>query len=179
MGLGVRTTRSRSGFSGIGPLIAAVCIAKSARKKRGDLSSMMPIRFDPEKDLPPTPFDERICRLALEMKDLGVNWQPHVGCFVWDPDNWIKPESPFPNRIYFVLSLPRFVEIFESIQEMVRKLVWLPTWHQARLLCMRMGIRDDLFKKNLQLTLKPTPTEELLTIYALIINALNESKRES
>jgi hypothetical protein len=140
---------------------------------------MMPIRFDPEKDLPPTPFDERICRLALEMKDLGVNWQPHVGCFVWDPDNWIKPESPFPNRIYFVLSLPRFVEIFESIQEMVRKLVWLPTWHQARLLCMRMGISDDLFKKNLQLSLKPTPTEELLTIYELIINALNESKREA
>jgi hypothetical protein len=25
---------------------------------------MKPIRFDPEKDLPPTPFDDRICRLA-------------------------------------------------------------------------------------------------------------------
>jgi hypothetical protein len=63
---------------------------------------MAPIRFDPEKDLAPTPFDEQICRLALEMKSLGLIWQPHVGCFVWDPDNWIKPESPFiatPRRL--------------------------------------------------------------------------------
>lgn len=140
---------------------------------------MMPIRFDPDTDLPPTPFDDRICRLALEMKNLGLNWQPHVGCFVWDPDNWIKPESPFPGRIYFVLSLPRFVEIFESIQEMVRKLVWLPTWHQARLLCMRMAISDDILKRNLQLTRTLDPIEELLTIYELIINALNESKLEA
>jgi hypothetical protein len=98
---------------------------------------------------------------------------------VWDPDNWIKPESPFPGRIYFILSLPRFVEIFESIQEMVRKLVWLPTWHQARLICMRMGISDDILKKNLQLPRTRTPTEELLTVYELIIDALNESKREA
>jgi HrpA-like RNA helicase len=47
---------------------------------------MAPIRFNPEKDLAPTPFDEQICRLALEMKSLGLTWQPHVGCFVWDPD---------------------------------------------------------------------------------------------
>jgi hypothetical protein len=32
---------------------------------------MAPIRFNPEKDLAPTPFDEHICRLALEMKSLG------------------------------------------------------------------------------------------------------------
>jgi hypothetical protein len=29
---------------------------------------MMPVRFDPEKDLPPMPFDDRICRLALKME---------------------------------------------------------------------------------------------------------------
>jgi hypothetical protein len=140
---------------------------------------MMPIRFDPEKDLPPTPFDDRICRLALKMKDLGLNWQPHVGCFVWDPDQWIKPESPFPGRIYFVLSLPRFIEIFESIQEMVQKLIWLPTWHQACLLCMRMGISDYNVERSMQPGRTPTPTEELLKIYERIINALREPKSEA
>jgi hypothetical protein len=44
---------------------------------------------------------------------------------------------------------------------------------------MRMGISDDILQKNLQLARTPTPTEELLTIYELIINALNESKSEA
>ena len=140
---------------------------------------MMPIRFDPEKDLPPTPFDDRICRLALEMKDLCLDWQPHVGCFVWDPGHWIKPESPFPGRIYFVLSLPRFIEIFGSMKEIAQKLVWLPTWHQSCLLCMRMGIREYIPERGLQLGRTRTPTEELLNVYELIITALREPKREA
>jgi len=139
---------------------------------------MEPIRFNPETDLAPTPFDEQICRLALEIKSLGLTWQPHVGCFVWDPDNWIKPESPFPDRIYFILSLPRFIEIFGSIQEIARKLVWLPTWHQACLLCMRMDIGDETLKKSRQPAITRTPTAELLCIYRLIIEGLHERKHE-
>jgi hypothetical protein len=62
---------------------------------------MTSIRFNPEKDLAPTPFDEKICRLAFNLKILWLNWQPHVGCFVWDPDGFIKAASPFPgmNRL--------------------------------------------------------------------------------
>jgi hypothetical protein len=101
--------------------------AKRHDERREDKLIMAPIRFNPEKDLAPTPFDEQICRLALEMKSLGLIWEPHVGCFVWDRDSWIKPESPFPGRIYFILSLPRFIDILGSIQEIARKLVWLPT----------------------------------------------------
>jgi hypothetical protein len=52
---------------------------------------MRPQRFNSETDLPPMPFDERICRLAQDIKDLGLVWMPHVGCFVWDPDHHIKP----------------------------------------------------------------------------------------
>ena len=97
-------------------------------------------RFDPEKDLAPMPFDKRICRQALEMKKTGLEWRPQVGCFVWDPDEYIKPASPFPGRIYFILSLARFIDIFDTIEEMAEKLVWLPTWHQARLVCRQLGI---------------------------------------
>ena len=139
---------------------------------------MASIRFNPEKDLAPTPFDEKICRLALEMKNIGLTWQPHVGCFVWDPDNWIKPESPFPGRIYFILSLPRFIEIFGSIQEISQKLVWLPTWHQACLLCMRMGIGDETPEKSRQPAGTRTPTAELLRIYRLISEGLHERNHE-
>ena len=49
------------------------------------------------------PFDERVCLRAMEMKKSGLAWRPQVGCFVWDPDEFIKPTSPFPGRIYFEL----------------------------------------------------------------------------
>jgi hypothetical protein len=137
---------------------------------------MKPIRFDPEKDLAPTAFDERICRLALRMKILGLDWQPHVGCFVWDPDKWIKPESPFPGRIYFVLSMARFIEIFGSIEEVARKLVWLPTWHQACLICRRMGSTGDACERSPISAGARTPTEELIRIYELIIYGLQNRK---
>ena len=80
-------------------------------------------RFDPEKDLAPMPFDKRICRQALEMKKTGLEWRPQVGCFVWDPDEFIKPTSPFPDRIYFILSLARFIEIFDTVDQIAEKLV--------------------------------------------------------
>ena len=47
---------------------------------------MTPIPFDPAKDLAPIPFDDRICRLGRELKAKGLTWRPHVGCFVWDPE---------------------------------------------------------------------------------------------
>jgi hypothetical protein len=100
---------------------------------------MKPIPFNSQKDLPPVVFDTQTCRLANELKQLGMPWQPHVGCFVWDPDGHIEAESPFPHRIYFMLSLPRFIDIFGSVEAIAEKLVWLPTWHQARLLCQQLG----------------------------------------
>ena len=126
-------------------------------------------RFNPEKDLAPMPFDKRICRLALEMKKTGLEWRPQVGCFVWDPDECIKPASPFPGRIYFILSLARFIDIFDTIEEMAEKLVWLPTWHQARLVCRQLGITDEVFERRRRRNPGTTLAEELLEVYALIM----------
>jgi hypothetical protein len=134
---------------------------------------MKPVYFDPEKDLAPLPFDERICRQALQMKDAGLKWQPHAGCFVWDPENYIKQDSPFPNRIYFVLSVPRFIEIFGDIEKLVEKLVWLPTWHQARLLCQELGKPVDTVSKLWQGSDNLFPGDELFSIYQVIMNALS------
>ena len=135
-----------------------------------------PMRFDPEKNLAPTAFDERICHLASRMKSLGLGWQPHVGCFVWDPDKLIRPESPFPGRIYFVLSMPRFVEIFGSVEEMARKLVWLPTWHQACLIWQEVSATEGACEKIPLSASDRNPTEELIRIYRLIINSLQNRR---
>ena len=129
-------------------------------------------RFNPEIDLAPMPFDERICQRAMAMKKSGLEWRPHVGCFVWDPDEFIKPPSPFPNRIYFILSLSRFIDIFNSIEQIAEKLVWLPTWHQARLVGHQLGISDGASDRKRQQGRKSEPVEELLHLYGLIVEAL-------
>lgn len=138
---------------------------------------MTPIRFNPEKDLAPIPFDERICRLALDLKKRRLNWRPHVGCFVWDPNRFIKAASPFPGRIYFILSLPRFIEIFGSVERMIENLVWLPTWHQARLVCQQLGVTDANLAHEWQSGNTFSPGEDLYQLYRRIGEALK--KRET
>ena len=135
---------------------------------------MKTIRFNEAKDLAPLPFEERLCRQALDLKTLGLPWRPHVGCFVWDVHNLIEVDSPFPGNIYFILSLPRFIEIFGSIENVIDKLVWLPTWHQARLLCRRLGIQDDDIAGSLQFNKRTSPSEELRQLYKLIANAIRK-----
>jgi hypothetical protein len=131
-------------------------------------------RFNPEEDFAPMPFDKQICLKALEMKNSGLVWRPHVGCFVWDPDEIIKPDSPFPNRIYFILSLKRFIDIFKTIDRIADKLVWLPTHNQAldlyRLLNGTGGVKTRREPEGPELS----EVEKLLYIYGLIIDALKE-----
>ena len=135
---------------------------------------MISQRFNPEKDFAPMPFDDRICLRALEMKKNGLAWRPHVGCFVWDPDLTIKPDSPFPGRIYFILSLRRFIEIFETVDRIAEKLVWLPTWNQAQLVYRELagtGAATDIKRPDAH---EFSIVDELLDIYGLIIEALKE-----
>ena len=135
---------------------------------------MKPIPFDPHKDLAPMVFDAQICQLAQEMKRLEIDWHPHVGCFVCDPDNTIEVDSPFPHRIYFILSLPRFIDIFGSSAAIAEKLVWMPTWHQARLLCNQLSVPDDVVAAIWQGGTEFSTGEELHQIYKLIIDALKK-----
>ena len=135
---------------------------------------MKPIPFNPETDFAPMIFDTQICRLAQKIKHLGIDWQPHVGCFVWDPDNTIAVDSPFPHRIYFILSLPRFIDIFGSREAIAEKLVWLPTWHQARLLCKQLNVPNEATAAIWQSQASFSTGEELHKVYELIIDALQK-----
>ena len=135
---------------------------------------MKPIPFNPQKDLAPMVFSSHICQLAQEIKSLGIDWQPHVGCFVWDPENTIEVDSPFPHRIYFILSIPRFIDIFVSREAIVEKLVWLPTWHQARLLCRQLKVPDEAVAHIWQSQTSFSAGAELHKVYELIIDALRK-----
>jgi len=90
----------------------------------------------------PIPIDDTILAAAHRLKRLGLPWSPQVGCFVWDREAVISAPSPFPKRVYFILSMRRFTDIFGSQGKMQQQLVWVPTWHQAVQLCSRLGVTD-------------------------------------
>jgi len=133
---------------------------------------MNPTPFNPETDFPPIPFDERHCRAALQLKEAGLPWRPHVGCFVWDREGWIEVPSPFPERIYFILNLGHFLRLLGSIEDVVQKLVWLPTWHQARQIGEKLGIGDKELAGLFTRAEAETPGDELLAVYDLILKRL-------
>jgi hypothetical protein len=124
---------------------------------------------------PPIPINDNVLESALHLKRLGLPWTPQVGCFVWDREGVISAPSPFPKRVYFILNMRRFTDIFGSEEEMRQQLVWVPTWHQAFGLCRRLGVADteaDQFFEG-----RGVPAEEtgLMQVYALIASKLDRS----
>ncbi|BBO71332.1 hypothetical protein DSCA_52620 [Desulfosarcina alkanivorans] len=116
----------------------------------------------------PIPINDAVLASAQRLKDLGLPWSPHVGCFVWDRDAAIQAPSPFPRRIYFILNMRRFTDIFGSRENMRRQLVWVPTWHQAFQLCRQWGIAAPDAKGAARDT-RPDPEEDgLLGLYDLL-----------
>jgi hypothetical protein len=138
---------------------------------------MKSIPFNPITDLEPTPFSERQLVLAQKMKEYGLTWHPHVGCFVWDVAQKIKPRSPFPNHVYFILNMARFIDIFKSLEKMQEALVWLPTWHQARLICEQMGIKEEAIARLWYKYTTLKPGDETTALYQLLISALSGSRQ--
>ena len=137
---------------------------------------MKPTPFNPETDLPPIPFDLRHCQSAAQLKERGLPWSPHVGCFVWDPYERIEVTSPFPGRIYFILNLGHFLRIFGSLEEISAQLIWLPTYHQARLLCVQVGVVEEELSAVLASAENIRAGDELLALYRMILNRL-EARR--
>jgi hypothetical protein len=130
--------------------------------------------FDPQSDIAPIPFELSHCLAAEQLKGAGLSWKPHVGCFVWDKIGAIEVLSPFPHNIYFILNLNRFLSIFGTIEEIEAKLVWLPTWYQARLLCSKLAILLNCSNR----TDEPiSPEDELLELYAALRGHLNGHHR--
>jgi hypothetical protein len=118
--------------------------------------------FDPDEHFPPIPFTQKICLSAKHLKEKGLKWTPHVGLFVWDQYDLISVPSPFPENIYFILNLGHFLKIFNSISEIRKQLVWIPTVTQSRLICDQLNIKTE------KLEYRENAENDLLALYNLI-----------
>lgn len=123
------------------------------------------------------PFDSRHCELAGRLKENGLSWRPQVGCFVWDRDGHIQVSSPFPGRIYFILNIGHFLKLFETVERMIRQLIWLPTWHQARLLCNQLVLENQQIASLWHSNLMIKPGDELILIYEMILETLRNKEK--
>ena len=104
----------------------------------------------------------------------GLPWNPHVGCFVWDPEGLIPADSPFPDRVYFILNLGHFLRLLGTAERVRERLVWLPTWHQARLAAEKLGVDGKALRNIWEGEKTPQPGEELLRLYELLLAALEK-----
>jgi hypothetical protein len=120
----------------------------------------------------PIPINDTVLASALRLKRLGLSWSPHVGCFVWDREAVIPAPSPFPQRVYFILSLRRFMAVFGSEEKMQQQLVWVPTWHQAFQLCRRWGISGLEAEGAIDRIRLASEEDGLLGLYELIAGTL-------
>ena len=133
---------------------------------------MKPTPFVEGTDLEPIPFTAKHCALAKGMKEKGLDWHPHVGCFAWDETGHIDVPSPFPNRIYFILNLGHFLRIFETIENMKAKLVWLPTWHQAKTICKNLNINETEINASICSPEAARSGDDTSALYKLILEKL-------
>ena len=84
----------------------------------------------------------------------------------------IQPNAPLPNRIYLLLNLSYFAKALGGIEEISRKLVWLPTWHQTRLLCRERGVPDEAVAAIWSSSTPMGPGDELIALYELLLDRL-------
>lgn len=127
--------------------------------------------------LAPIPMDDHSMQLALQMKQAGLPWEPEVGSFVWDRQEIIAQPSPFPKRIYFILSMKPFLAIFGDVEAMKRRLVWLPTWYQARQIIHRLQIHDTDRGSQPHPNPSSSPEAELVGLYRHILQHLQASDK--
>ena len=146
------------------------------RSLNNEDSMMQPTPFSPANNHAPIPFSRQICLLAEKLKEAGLSWQPHVGCFVWDPSGHIAVPSPFPERIYFILNLNHFIRIFGSVEHIVQKLVWLPTWQQARLILKNFSADATEVLKAFETLKVLDEDEDLAVLYSLILKTLKKQQ---
>ena len=140
---------------------------------------MKPTPFGSNTNFPPIPFDKRHCEMAGVLKDNGLPWKPDVGCFVWDRDGLIEASSPFPQRIYFILNIGHFLKLFDTIEKMAKQLIWVPTWHQARLLCTQFGVDNQQIDALWHSKTMVKPGDDLLLLYEMILDVLQQKGEKS
>lgn len=114
-------------------------------------------------------FSDRLIELAVRLHSSRHEWKPAPGHYVLDPHRIVERASPFQERIYFVLNYPHFVRLAGGEDQFREKLVWLPTFEQARELLRSIGVSNVQQQQLLIETDSIAENRELETLYEAIV----------
>ena len=77
-------------------------------------------------------FLESEINLAIQLRGIGLAWEPHAGHFVFDIDGLVRAGSPFQAGVYVINSTNEYETIAGGPSKLQERFVWLPTWEDAR-----------------------------------------------
>lgn len=122
-------------------------------------------------------FSQQEIDAARRLKELGLNWFPAPGQFVFDEAGVIEQPSPLQKRVYFILDLKHFLRRAGTVDHLKLALFWLPTWHDARELLRLQGVADEEVADALRVARSIESGSELSTLYRLLETGLKRDSR--
>lgn len=118
------------------------------------------------------PFSQDEIELAQLLKAYGLSWTPCVGHYVLDQSGLIEVDSPFQDRVYFILDLKHFLRRSETLERLAESMCWLPTYEQCRQVLDHLMVGPEAIRHNLQQQDVIENRSERLVLYRLIEAAI-------
>jgi hypothetical protein len=113
-------------------------------------------------------FSDEEIELAQLFKAYGLEWEPRCGQYVLDQSELIECASPFQPRVFFILDLRHFLRRAGTVEELKRRLCWLPDWQDCRQLLQHMGLGSEVVARRLAASCAIEDNCERLELYRLI-----------
>lgn len=117
-------------------------------------------------------FTSRQIELATQFKQMGIDWQPTVGNYVYDATGAVTPTSPFQEHVYFLLNYNCFMKRVGGVERFKTIMTWLPTWSDAREILRSLDVADEEVRDELVRSQAFENGSELLHLYELIARRL-------
>lgn len=119
-------------------------------------------------------FTDEEIKLARQLREAGLAWEPQAGHYVYDGTGFCKQTSPFQEKIYFILNYDYFMRTVGGVERFKQIMLWLPTWDDARRQLKMLGVPDRLVVDRLERARAIEQGNERFVLYQLIESALAE-----
>ena len=113
-------------------------------------------------------FSETEIKLARQLRDNGLTWEPAVGHYVYDESGLCEKGSPFQERVYFILNHAYFMQLIGGVDRFKAEMLWLPTWEDLRAIIRGFGYSDADVAQYLVAKQSIVTGEERLDLYRFV-----------
>ena len=119
-------------------------------------------------------FSDDEIRFAKHLRENGLSWEPLAGHYVYDETGFCKQESPFQDKVYFILNYDYFMRAVGGVERFKEIMIWLPTWHDVRELLRSHGVSDAGVSDYLTRDKAIEQHTERLALYRLLDSVLHK-----